>query len=303
MVHAVYPGSFDPLHNGHLDIIRRASVAFDHVTVACMRNISKGGGLFDLEERLEMLEEVTGDLPCVLVLGSLHFREKTSAEACVHIARELLEDKALRDHLSHCEVVILPCLAPDARMVGDNGVLLKFDDDRDGKFDEDGPSDLNGNGITQMRVKRKGGKYVLSKLDPRIMIEAEPGTVGEYDLYWEGQDDDGDGRINEDPRGTVTVANDWSIRWDDRQTGANRFMMQLKETRALADFVLKKPCEPHCRRRTSGAVSEKVPPAFSSKRPEHSSEPCENRSQRSTGHSPHRQLSSTPMASNHYRAK
>lgn len=183
---------------------------------------------------------VTGDLPCVLIVGSLHFREKTSAEACIHLARMLLEDKALRDHFSKCEVVILPCLAPDARMVGDNGVALKFDDDRDGRFDEDGPSDLNGGGITQMRVKRKGGKYVASKVDPRMLIEAAPGRVGEYDLYWEGKDDDGDGRINEDARGTVTVANDWSIRWDDKQPGANRFMMQLKETRALADFVLTK---------------------------------------------------------------
>ena len=184
--------------------------------------------------------EVTSDLPCVLIVGSLHFREKTSPEACLHIARNLLEDKALRDRLSYCEVVILPCLAPDARMVGDNGVGLKFDDDRDGNADEDGPSDLNGGGITQMRVKRAGGKYIISKADSRIMVEAPAGTVGEYDLMWEGKDDDADGRINEDARGTITVANDWSIRWDDKQPGANRFMMQLKESRALADFLLNK---------------------------------------------------------------
>lgn len=64
-VRAVCPGSFDPVTHGHLDIIRRASRIFDHVTIACMRNISKGGGLFDLDERLEMLEEVTADLPNV----------------------------------------------------------------------------------------------------------------------------------------------------------------------------------------------------------------------------------------------
>ena len=64
-IRAVCPGSFDPVHHGHLDIIRRASRSFDHVTIACMRNISKGGGLFALDERLEMLEEVTGDLPNV----------------------------------------------------------------------------------------------------------------------------------------------------------------------------------------------------------------------------------------------
>lgn len=64
-VRAVCPGSFDPVTHGHLDIIRRASHTFDHVTVACMRNVSKKAGLFDLDERIEMLEEVTTDLPNV----------------------------------------------------------------------------------------------------------------------------------------------------------------------------------------------------------------------------------------------
>ena len=64
-VRAVCPGSFDPVTHGHLDVIRRAADTFDHVTVACMRNVSKRGGLFDLDERLEMLEEVIADLPNV----------------------------------------------------------------------------------------------------------------------------------------------------------------------------------------------------------------------------------------------
>ncbi len=61
-VHAVCPGSFDPVTHGHLDVIRRASTTFDHVTVACMRNVSKRAGLFDLDDRLAMLKEVTADL-------------------------------------------------------------------------------------------------------------------------------------------------------------------------------------------------------------------------------------------------
>jgi hypothetical protein len=187
-------------------------------------------------------QAITGNLPCVLLVGSLHGRERTAAEACLQVAREILEDKALRDRLSSCELVIIPCLAPDARAARLHGVALPFDDDRDGKTDEDGPSDLNGDGvISQLRVKRKGGRYVASANDPRILIEAAPGHSGEWDLYWEGKDDDGDGRINEDARGTITLANDWSIRWSDRQPGANRLMMQLAETRALAEFLMRKP--------------------------------------------------------------
>lgn len=64
-VHAVVPGSFDPVTHGHLDVIRRASRTFDRVTVACMRNVSKRAGLFELDDRLAMLKEVTADLPNV----------------------------------------------------------------------------------------------------------------------------------------------------------------------------------------------------------------------------------------------
>jgi pantetheine-phosphate adenylyltransferase len=58
MRRAVCPGSFDPVTNGHLDIIGRASRLFDEVIVAVLVNESKRG-LFSIEERLEMLRDVT----------------------------------------------------------------------------------------------------------------------------------------------------------------------------------------------------------------------------------------------------
>ncbi|MFQ5767874.1 MAG: pantetheine-phosphate adenylyltransferase [Acidobacteriota bacterium] len=61
-VRAVYPGSFDPVTNGHLDLVIRAAVLFDHVTVAVLKNPSKGE-TFPLDERLAMLREVTHGLP------------------------------------------------------------------------------------------------------------------------------------------------------------------------------------------------------------------------------------------------
>lgn len=63
---AVYPGTFDPVTNGHLDVIRRGSSLFDELIVACAINIQKSP-LFTLEERLQMLREVTADLPNVRV--------------------------------------------------------------------------------------------------------------------------------------------------------------------------------------------------------------------------------------------
>ena len=63
---AVYPGSFDPVTNGHLDIIRRGAALFDRVIVAVLHNPSKQG-LFPVDRRLDMLRRVCADLPNVQV--------------------------------------------------------------------------------------------------------------------------------------------------------------------------------------------------------------------------------------------
>ena len=67
MVRVVYPGSFDPVTLGHLDIIKRASAAFDEVIIGVLNNSEKKSPLFTLEERVIMLKEVTSDLPNVSV--------------------------------------------------------------------------------------------------------------------------------------------------------------------------------------------------------------------------------------------
>lgn len=63
---AVYPGSFDPVTNGHLDIIRRGATLFDRVIVAVLHNPSKQGW-FPVDRRLEMLRRACADLPNVQV--------------------------------------------------------------------------------------------------------------------------------------------------------------------------------------------------------------------------------------------
>ena len=63
---AIYPGSFDPVTYGHLDIIRRASSIFDELTVSVLNNNTKTP-LFSVEERVKMLKEATKDLPNVTV--------------------------------------------------------------------------------------------------------------------------------------------------------------------------------------------------------------------------------------------
>jgi pantetheine-phosphate adenylyltransferase len=63
---AVCPGSYDPITNGHLDVIKRAAGMFDEVVVAIVNHpVRKGGTLFSTEERLSFIEEATADIPNV----------------------------------------------------------------------------------------------------------------------------------------------------------------------------------------------------------------------------------------------
>lgn len=66
MKNAIYPGSFDPVTIGHLNIIRRASEIFDKLTVCVMVNAGKNP-MFSLEERVNLIKRVTSDLPNVEV--------------------------------------------------------------------------------------------------------------------------------------------------------------------------------------------------------------------------------------------
>jgi pantetheine-phosphate adenylyltransferase len=70
MRRAVCPGSFDPVTNGHLDIIERAAGLFDEIVVGVLINRSKKS-LFEVDERIEMLREVTADIGNV-VIDSFH---------------------------------------------------------------------------------------------------------------------------------------------------------------------------------------------------------------------------------------
>ena len=62
----IYPGSFDPVTNGHMDIIKRSAAMFDELIVAVLKNNSKTP-LFSSEERVNMLKEVTKDISNVKV--------------------------------------------------------------------------------------------------------------------------------------------------------------------------------------------------------------------------------------------
>jgi len=83
---AVVPGSFDPITNGHLDIIKRAADVFDTVYVAVLNNSSKQP-LFNVEERISLIAEVTKQFPNIRIESSsgllIEYAQQKKAQAIV----------------------------------------------------------------------------------------------------------------------------------------------------------------------------------------------------------------------------
>jgi pantetheine-phosphate adenylyltransferase len=87
---AVYPGMFDPIHNGHVDVIQRSLRIFDEVTVAVVANPSKSP-LFTVEQRLEMIDEAVGNMG----LGP-HFRIAAFDGLLIHLVERERADCIVR---------------------------------------------------------------------------------------------------------------------------------------------------------------------------------------------------------------
>lgn len=85
MKSAIYPGSFDPVTYGHLDIIKRAADMADHLTVAVLNNSAKTP-LFSVEERVNILKEVTKDIPNVSVESFSGLLINYAKEKDIHVS-------------------------------------------------------------------------------------------------------------------------------------------------------------------------------------------------------------------------
>ena len=105
MRRAIYPGSFDPVTLGHLNIIKRAAAMFDELIVCVSVNSSKPSGLFTPRERVELLRRVTAGLPNVQV----DCTDRLVAEyARAHQARVLVKGlRAVSDYESEIQMAML----------------------------------------------------------------------------------------------------------------------------------------------------------------------------------------------------
>ncbi len=195
--------------------------------------------------------------PGMYIDGNIHGNEVQGAETVAYTAWYLCHqygrvDK-VTDLLDKRVFYLIPTINPDSRDFwlahsntrnSSRGGMEPTDNDRDGLFDEDGYDDLNGDGsITLMRIKDPQGRY---KPDPEypdyLMVRVEPDEQGQYSILgYEGIDNDGDGRINEDPEGGYDMNRNWAYDWQPAyvQYGAKDYPFSQPETWAVSRFILR----------------------------------------------------------------
>jgi len=189
--------------------------------------------------------------PGLLVVGTLEGDHLVGSQLILEAIRYLLKnagDEAVKTALSDRVFYFFPRLNPDGAEAMFASVKTNrrtntrpWDDDNDGRVDEDGPEDLNGDGyITVMRVPDPAGRYMIDPSDARVMKRADPskGESGRFTLYWEGTDNDGDGFINEDGPGGVDLNRNFQHAYPYWKADAGPHMVSEVETRALMDFTL-----------------------------------------------------------------
>jgi zinc carboxypeptidase len=198
--------------------------------------------------------------PAMYIDGNTHANEVQGAETALYTADFLLKNygklERVTELLDRAVFYVLPVMNVDGRVHWFKSpadanfprtVMVPVDDDRDGRVDEDGPDDLDGDGIiTQMRKKVPLGQgtHRLDPKDARILVPVGPGELGDYLLLGdEGIDNDGDGLVNEDRVGYVDPNRTWGFSWEPTyvQTGAGNYPLSIPESRAIALWALAHP--------------------------------------------------------------
>lgn len=116
---ALFPGSFDPFHNGHMEIVEIASKLFDHVVVAPIRNTGKGQPLFSVDERIQMITDSATHLPNVSVKSlsvlTVDLARRVGADVIVKglrvasDAESELQQAQMNRRVAGIETLFIPC--------------------------------------------------------------------------------------------------------------------------------------------------------------------------------------------------
>jgi hypothetical protein len=191
------------------------------------------------------------DKAAMFIEANVHGNEIQGAEVTLYTIWYLMENYGRIDEVTRLVdervFYLVPSVNPDGRDYFMDGTgssarsgHIPVDSDGDGAFDEDGPDDLNGNGIIEQIRKYTPGEH----LDSRIMERVKPGEFGDWVLLGsEGIDNDGDGAVNEDPVGGYDPNRNYPADWQPNyiQGGSMDYPFQLPEARAIQDFMATRP--------------------------------------------------------------
>ena len=195
--------------------------------------------------------------PAMYIEANVHGNEIQGAEVALYTVWYLMEHydriPQVKKLVDERVFYIVPSVNPDGRDhflegtgAGSRTGHVPVDDDNDGVADEDDADDLNGNGVIEQIRKHVPGKgnFRMSVRDQRLMEPVPAGQTGDWVILGqEGLDNDGDGRVNEDPVGGYDGNRNWASNWQPEyvQNGALDYPFQLPEARAINDFLMSHP--------------------------------------------------------------
>lgn len=193
--------------------------------------------------------------PALLVAAGVNGTHLVGTEMALALVERVASagesDAKISDLLREYTLYVLPRVNPDGSEALFGAVrrehaanLRPVDEDRDWRTDEDGPDDVDGDGvITWMRIPDPAGEYLVDAGDPRIVRKADrsKGERGTHKLAIEGLDNDQDGSWNEDGPGGVRIDRNFPHGWREHDRATGTSAVSEPESRALADFLLAHP--------------------------------------------------------------
>ena len=234
------------------------TLAEKHSTVARLSSVAKSRAGHDVW----LLQLGAGDKaevdkrPALLVIAGIEGNELAGTHSVVSWVQGLAakyagNDERARKLLDRKTIYVFPRVNADAAeaffqkpQVERTASTLPVDDDHDGLIDEDGPDDLNGDGlVTWMRVEDPEGEYILDPTDSRLLLKADRarGESGKWRYLIEGRDNDNDEAWNEDGLGGVSFNRNFPHNYKFFAPNAGVHQISERETRALADFIVAHP--------------------------------------------------------------
>jgi len=193
--------------------------------------------------------------PAILLLAGIEANDLAGPAILLRWVESLATNHSansnLQAALKNTVVFVVPRLNPDGAQSAFANPKMELatdltpsDDDHDGLLDEDGPEDLDGNGlITSMRVRDPEGEYIEDPLEPRLLMKADPakGEQGIWRFLSEGTDNDHDDAWSEDGAGGVNFNHNFPFGYQQFAPTSGPHPVSQNLTRKLADFVVAHP--------------------------------------------------------------